>query len=110
AVAVAAGAEDDRDPSSAELTGRPQHLLECIRLVRIVDDHRERLALVHGLEAARNAADGFESALDRVVVDTQRARGEERTERVLDVEAAEQLQIDAVERARVIRGERDRAG
>ena len=66
--------------------------------MRVVDDHRERLPLLHRLEPTRDAAHRLEPARDRGIVDPEQARSCERTERVLDVEAAAQLEVDAVER------------
>ena len=55
AVAVAAGAEDDREPAVAEPAGGADHVLERVGSVGIVDDHREGLACVDRLEAAGHA-------------------------------------------------------
>ena len=95
AVAVAAAAEDaDARVRRRELARGAQQRLERDRLVRVVDDHRERLPLVDRLESPRHAAHRLEPARDRVVVDPEQPRGGERAERVLDVEAAAQLQVD----------------
>ena len=85
-----------------------EHLLERVGLVRVVDDDVERLAGVDRLEPPRHAAHRLEAAPDRVVVTAERARRERGAERVLDVEAAAELEIDARERRRVGRVERDR--
>ena len=53
AIAVPAGAEHDDHPPGGELASRGQHLLQRIRLVRVVDDDGERLPGVDRLEAAR---------------------------------------------------------
>ena len=92
AVAVAARADDADDAPARELARGTQHVLERVGLVRVVDDHRERLPLLHGLEPARHAAHRLEPARDRRVVDPEQARRCERAERVLDVEAAAQLE------------------
>src|SRR3954452_18298543 len=52
AVAVAAGAEDDDQAVLGERPGGAQDVVERVRGVGVVDEHRERLALVDGLEAA----------------------------------------------------------
>ena len=78
--------------------------------MRVVDDHVERLARVDRLETAGNAANRLEPLPDRFVADSQRPRRVQRAERVLDVEASPELQVDAVERTRVGRRERDRLG
>ena len=53
AVAVAAAAEDDAEPAARELARGGQHALERVGRVGVVDDHEERLAGPHLLEAAR---------------------------------------------------------
>ena len=101
AVAVAAGADDaDHAAARCELARGAQDVLERARLVGVVDDHRERLPLVDRLEAPGHAAHRLEPARDRVVVDAEQPRSGERAERVLDVEAAAQLDVDPVERLR----------
>ena len=55
AVAVAAAAEDADQPAAGDDARRAQDVLERVGRVRVVDEHREGLALVHGLEAPRNA-------------------------------------------------------
>ena len=71
AVAVAAGADDADDAAARQPARGMQHVLERVRLVRVVDDHRERLPLLDGLEAPGHAADRLEAARDRVVVDAE---------------------------------------
>jgi hypothetical protein len=51
-IAVAAGAEHADDPAASELACASQHGLERSRRVCIVDEDRERLALVDRVEAA----------------------------------------------------------
>ena len=70
--------------------------------------HVERLAGVDRFEAARDSAHRLETAPDRVVVAAERARRERRPDRVLDVEAPAQLEVDSVEDRRIGRVERDR--
>ena len=48
--------------------------LERDRLVRVVDDHRERLPLVDRLESSGHAAHRLEPARDRLVVDAEQPR------------------------------------
>src|SRR5947208_5827881 len=76
--------------------------------MRVVDEDRERLSLVDGVEAAGNALDGLDPGLDRAFADAEGSGGSCRRERVLAVEAAGQLEVDAAER--VTRAERDRIG
>ena len=55
AVAVAPGAEDQQEPPGAgRLPGREERAGQGPRLVGVVDEHGEGLALVDGLEAARH--------------------------------------------------------
>ena len=56
-----------------ELARGAQHVLERVGLVRVVDDHLERLALVDRLEPPRHAAHRLEPARDRLVVDARAA-------------------------------------
>src|SRR5206468_2299829 len=64
--------------------------------------------LVDGFEAPGDAAHGLDAPRNRVVLDPELPCGEERAERVLDVEAAAQLEVDPRERIRVVDAERDR--
>src|SRR5262249_11103962 len=80
---------------------------ERVGLVRVVDDDVERLTRVDRLEAARDAAYRLEATPDRVVVTAHRARRQRRPERVLEVEAAAELEVDTGERRRVGGVERD---
>ncbi len=105
AVAVAAGAEDDDQLPVAEPARGLQHVDERVGRVRVVDDHRVRLSLLDGLEAARHAVDALEPAGDRVVVDPELACRPHGAERVRVVEAAAQPER---ERQLVVRRERAR--
>ncbi len=78
AVAVAAAAEDAHEPTLRDLPRRAQDVRERVRGVGIVDEHRERLALVDRLEAAGNACDMRDAAHDRIV---GQARGAARPRR-----------------------------
>ena len=109
-VAVAAGAEHDREPAVAEAARRADDVLERVGRVRVVDDHGERLAGVDRLEPARDARQRLDSALDRVAVDTERLGGEGGTDRVLAVEGSAERQLDPVERIRGRGVESDRVG
>ena len=84
AVTVAAAAEDADHALRRKLARRAQQRLERDRLVRVIDDHLERLALVDRLEPARHAAHRLEPAPDRLIVDPEQPRRGERAERVLD--------------------------
>ena len=78
--------------------------------MRVVDDHRERLPLVDGFEAPWDAAHGLDADRNRVVLDPELPCGEERAERVLDVEAAAQLDVDPSKRIGVVDAEGDGVG
>ena len=93
AVAVAATAEDAEDAAVGEVARLLEDALERRRLVRVVDDDRERLALVDELEPPRHAVDGLDAFANRVLADPQRACRCRRAERVLEVEAAAQLEV-----------------
>src|SRR4051812_4791618 len=84
AIAVPAGAEHDDHPSGRELARRTQHLLQRIRLVRIVDDDRERLTRVDRLESARR--DRRISEPRRLDRSAHRPHRRPRTQGVQDVE------------------------
>ena len=90
AVAVAAAAEDAEKPSRREAACLGEHVLESLRRVRVVDEYRERLALVHRLEAPGHAGQVLDAPDDRVVLDPEQACGRDRPEDVLDVEAPAQ--------------------
>ena len=89
-VAVAAGAEDHEHATLAQAAGGPQDVLERVRGVGVVDEHREGLALVDGLEAAGRQLGPGQAGRDRLVADAERARGGDRAEGVEDVEAPRQ--------------------
>ena len=84
-----------------------QHTLQRGGLVRVVDDHGERLSLLDELEAPRNAADGARCPRGSILVDAESASCRRGPERVLEVEPA--VQASAPRRARRGRVERDRA-
>src|SRR3954469_7073892 len=101
-VAVGAGAEGDDDAAGRQRPRGAQHVVERVRRVGVVDEDRERLALVDGLEAAGHP-DGVAQALgDRRVVDAQRAHGGDGPEDVEDVEAPRQrrVELEAIDRER----------
>ena len=98
AVAVAAGAEDADHAARAQLARGVEHVLERARLVRVVDEHRERLALVDRLEPARDAVDRLDAPLDRVLADPERARGRGRGERVLELKRPRSASSQLAER------------
>src|SRR3954454_16288317 len=102
AVAVAAGAEDDDEAVLRERPGRTQDVVERVGGVGVVDEDRERLALVDRLEAARDAGRMRQGIRDRVVVDPEGADGGDRAQDVQDVEPAGQrrAQGTAAERER----------
>ena len=106
AVAVAAGAEDD-DHTTAELARRLQDVLERIRRVRVVDDHRKRLARVDRLEAAGDTGNRLDARADRSLVDPELASGPDRAERVGAVEPTPQPKVEV--RQVVVGRERPRA-
>ena len=61
--------------------------------MRVVDDHRERLALIDGLEAAGHASNVLDAARDLLVADAEQARGRNCGKHVLDVEPAAQVDL-----------------
>ena len=65
--------------------------------MRVVDDHRELLSFVDRLEPPGNTVHRLDPALDRFLTDAERAGGECGADRIQAVEAAAQLQLDAVE-------------
>src|SRR3954451_16663001 len=100
AVAVPAGAEDDDEAVLRERAGGAQDVVERVRRVRVVDEDRERLTLVDGLEAAGDLGGVREGVGDRVVGDAAGADGGDRAQDVEDVEAAGERRAEcrAVER------------
>src|SRR5205823_4177921 len=70
AVAVSSGTEDDGEPA-AELACCAQDVLERIGRVRVVDDDRERLSGLDGLEAPGDARERFDAFSDRVLWDVE---------------------------------------
>ena len=104
-VPVAAGSEDDDQLPGAELARGPEHVVERVRRVGVVDDDAERLPCLHGLEPAGNAGDRLEPAPHSIGVDPEGPCGGDRAGRVLAIEAAAQPKVGA----EVIRsGEGDR--
>ena len=87
-------------PPFGDLAGRAQRVLERVGGVRVVDDDREGLALLDGLEAPRHATGTRQRVGDRRVVDAELAGDDDRRERVADVEAPRQRgpQLEVVDR------------
>src|SRR5262249_26099941 len=85
-VAFAAAAEDADQPARAERAGLAKHALERVGLVRVVDEPRERLALVDRLEAAGDAGEALYPGGDREVIQLQQAGNGNRGDGVRDVE------------------------
>src|SRR5207247_4512450 len=97
AVTVAAGSENADDPASGQVTRGPERGLQRAGRVRVVDEHGERLSLLHRIESPRHTVYRFDALLDRSLGDPERARGSCRCERILHVEASLQLELDSVE-------------
>jgi hypothetical protein len=71
-IAIAAGSEHAQH-AATELAGRQEHVLERVRRVGIVDEHRERLPFVDLLEPSGDCADRGERTLGGRVVDAEQA-------------------------------------
>src|SRR6266508_1476192 len=56
-------------------------------------DHGGRRIIKKKIKEARNAFERLDPACDRVVLDAQQARDRQRTDRVLDVESASELEV-----------------
>ncbi len=93
-VAVAAAAEDAEQPALGEPARGAEHVLERIGGVGVVDEDREGLALVHGLEPPGNARGAGERRGRFLEADPERGRRRDRGERVGDVEMPGQRQRD----------------
>ena len=93
-VAVAAAAEDQPDPALGERPCLAQDVLERVRCVGVVDEHGERLRLVHRLEAAGDARRRARrrARWPRPSIPTSRA-SRDGAQDVLDVEAAAQPRV-----------------
>jgi hypothetical protein len=89
-VPIAAAAEHTDQPAVRQRAGLVQHRLEGTRLVRVVDQHGEGLALVDGLEAAGHSGEMLDALRDRCIVDPEQSRRGRGAEDVLHVEAAAQ--------------------
>src|SRR4029079_12885910 len=74
-VAVPAAAEDADEAAGCDLARLCQDVLERLRRVRVVDEDRERLTLVHSLEPARNPGHVLDAGGDRLRLAPQTARG-----------------------------------
>ncbi len=81
AIAVASGAEDDDHPPVAKIARGPEHRLERVGRVRVVDDDGERLAFVDRLEAARHVRRPGDPLGDRVLVEVEQEPGRDGAER-----------------------------
>ena len=67
-----------------------EHVLQRVRRVGVVDQHREALPLIDGLEPPRDLPGALDRRHRRVERDPERACGGERREHVGDVEAPAQ--------------------
>jgi len=86
-ITIAPAAEDADHTAAGELARSLEHVLERLRLVRVVDDDGERLPLVDRFEPARNAREALDPGSNRVVLDLQEPAKRHSREHVLDVEA-----------------------
>src|SRR4029453_11848424 len=93
-VAVATAAEDADETPGGDFPGLAKNILERLGSVRVVDEHGERLPLVHSLEPSRHAGDVLDTGRDLLRIDPEDARGFHRAEDVLDVEPATELRVD----------------
>ena len=103
AVAVAAAPEHADQPAVGDLPRRSQHVLERVRRVRVVHQHRERLAGVHRLEPAGHAVHRGDAEAHGVVGQLQQLADGDGAEHVLDVEVAAQARRSAAARPRGVR-------
>src|SRR5439155_21297710 len=96
AVAVPTAAEDADEAPARDPAGLREHVRECLRGVRVVDEHREALPLVDRLEAARDPTEVGHTPGDRRIGDPEKARRGDGADHVLDVEASAEarLQLD----------------
>ena len=92
AVAIAAAPEHADQPPAGHLPGGVEDVLERVGGVGVVDDDRERLALVDRLEAARDAIGDGERRDHVGEREPERPGAGDRAKRVLDVEPARQRQ------------------
>ena len=89
-IAIAAAAEDHAQAARGDLSRRREHALEGVRGVSVVDDHQERLAGPHLLEAPGHGADRRERLRDGPWLEAQREPGRHRREQVHHVMLADQ--------------------
>src|SRR6266545_3942035 len=92
--------------ATRELAGSLERRLEGARRVSVVDEHGERLALVDGVEASRNALDRLDASFDHGLVDAERASGGGSREGILDVESSLGLHAESAEVVRRVEGDR----
>ena len=90
AVAVAAGAEDRDHPPRGQPPRRPQHVLQRVRRVRVVDQDREPLPLVDRLEPPRHPRRLRQPRRRRLPLDPHRLRHRERPQRIRHIEMPRQ--------------------
>ena len=94
-VAVAAGPEDHDHAPFGELTCRPEHVVERVRLMGVVDHDGEGLPFVDRFESARHALERGDPGGDVVLGDVEQDCGRDHAEDVLDVEAATEFRLES---------------
>jgi hypothetical protein len=107
AVAIAAAAEDDRQPPAGQLARRREHTLERVRRVRVVDDNEKRLTGPHLLEAPGHGADGAERLRDRGRLEAQAEPGRHGAEQIHHVVLADERRRQGHATARRLDGHPD---
>ena len=93
-VAVATCAEHDEHPPLGEVPRRAERRLEGIRRVGIVDEHGERLAVVHAFEASGHGVDARDALHDSVLVEIEEQARRDGAERVRHVEDPAKRDLD----------------
>ena len=93
-VAVAAGPEDHDHAPCRELACRPEHVVERVRLVRVVDHHGEGLPFVDSFESPGHTLERGDPGRDLVFGDVEQDSGCDHAEDVLDVEAATKVRLN----------------
>ena len=95
-VAVAAGAEDDDELAFRVRPQRLQRLRQRVRLVRVVDEDRRAVVFADPLQPALGAFEMFERCKHRGRLAAGADRKPRGDQRVLDLEFADQRQLDRV--------------
>ena len=93
-IPITPAAKSHDDPGRAETSGRPQHVVQAVGCVGIVDQHLESLPSLHRFQSAGHPLDRFDPPGDGLILDAHLTCGGHRRKAVVHVEGSAQPRAD----------------